>query len=54
MSFTIIGGAGGQRGYLGGFGAYISGSIAVSGGAELSPIAGGTGADLGGAGISIY
>lgn len=54
MTFTIIGGAGGQRGYGGGRGAIITGQIPITGGAELSPIAGGAGADSGAQGTSTY
>lgn len=43
MQFTIIGGAGGQIGYQGGYGASISGSIAVSPGQAVLAIAGGAG-----------
>ena len=53
MRFVITGGAGGQIGYQGGYGALISGSITVSPGQTISAVAGSAGG-INTAGISAY
>ncbi|KFG79509.1 putative cell surface spherulin 4-like protein [Metarhizium anisopliae] len=53
MRFNITGGAGGQIGYQGGYGALISGSISVSPGQTISAVAGSAGG-INTAGMSAY